>query len=88
MLAIEVSRLEAAAPKGLYLTLTVIIMKDNYELKNPRKNPYAERMKNGYTIIIDRVPDSDKSLTEKGTKPAETQQQSTISHILQKTQHL
>ena len=31
-------------------------MKDCYELKNPRKNPYAERMKNGYTIIIDREP--------------------------------
>jgi len=32
-------------------------MKACYELKNPRKNPYAERMKNGYTIIIDRSPD-------------------------------
>ena len=29
-------------------------MKDCYELKNPKKNPYAERMKNGYTIIIER----------------------------------
>ena len=36
-------------------------MKDCYELKNPRKNPYAERMKNGYTIIIDRSPDEDNS---------------------------
>ena len=35
-------------------------MKDNYELKNPRGNPYAERMKNGYTIIIERGPDSDE----------------------------
>ena len=34
-------------------------MKACYELKNPRKNPYAERMKNGYTIIIDRSPDKD-----------------------------
>jgi len=34
-------------------------MKDCYELKNPRKNPYAERMKNGYTIIIDRDTDED-----------------------------
>ena len=37
-------------------------MKDCYELKNPRKNPYAERMKNGYTIIIDR--NSDENETE------------------------
>ena len=29
-------------------------MKENYELKNPRPNPYAERMKNGYRIVIDR----------------------------------
>ena len=35
-------------------------MKECYELKNPRKNPYAERMKNGYTIIIDRDPDEDE----------------------------
>ncbi|MCL2188458.1 MAG: hypothetical protein FWC16_00635 [Defluviitaleaceae bacterium] len=34
-------------------------MKTCYELKNPRKNPYAERMKNGYTIIIDRNQDPD-----------------------------
>lgn len=34
-------------------------MKDNYILENPRKNPFAERMKNGYTIIIDREPDDD-----------------------------
>jgi len=34
-------------------------MKKHYDLKNPRRNPYAERMKNGYTIIIDREPDSD-----------------------------
>ena len=28
-------------------------MKDNYELKGPpRKNPYAERMKNGYSVSI------------------------------------
>ena len=28
-------------------------MKDNYELKgSPRKNPYAERMKNGYSVSI------------------------------------
>jgi hypothetical protein len=55
-------------------------MKDNYDLKNPRKNPYAERMKNGYTIIIDRNPDpeSDKTLTEKEAKPVETQQQNTV----------
>jgi len=36
-------------------------MKACYELKNPRKNPYAERMKNGYTIIIDRSPDEDEA---------------------------
>jgi SAM-dependent MidA family methyltransferase len=34
-------------------------MKDNYDLKNPRPNPYAERMKNGYTIIIDRGTDDE-----------------------------
>jgi hypothetical protein len=32
-------------------------VKDNYDLKNPRPNPYAERMKNGYTIIIECEPD-------------------------------
>ena len=53
-------------------------MKDNCELKNPRKNPYAERMKNGYTIIIDRGPDNDKSLTGKEAKPVKTQRQSTV----------
>ena len=52
-------------------------MKDNYELKNPRNNPFAERMKNGYTIIIDRGPDSDDLVTEKEDKPVEAQQQST-----------
>jgi hypothetical protein len=35
-------------------------MKDYYELKNPYPNPYAERMKNGYTIIIDREPEEDE----------------------------
>ena len=39
-------------------------MKDCYELKNPRKNPYAERMKNGYTIIIDRTPEDDEEKKE------------------------
>jgi hypothetical protein len=33
-------------------------MKDNYDLKDPRPNPYAERMRNGYTIIIDRDSDT------------------------------
>ena len=28
-------------------------MKDNYDLKGtPRKNPFAERMKNGYSVTI------------------------------------
>ena len=53
-------------------------MKENYELKNPRKNPYAERMKNGYTIIIDRDHDNDKSLFKKEAKPVETRQQSVM----------
>ena len=44
-------------------------MKDNYELKNPRNNPYAERMKNGYTIIIERGPDSDEPKEEQNEKP-------------------
>jgi len=30
-------------------------MKDNYELKNPRPNPFAERMKRGYTIVIEHT---------------------------------
>ena len=37
-------------------------MKACYELKNPRKNPYAERMKNGYTIVIDRTTDPEADL--------------------------
>ena len=53
-------------------------MKDNYELKNPRSNPYAERMKNGYTIIIERGSDVDSTVKEKEVKPAETQQQSAV----------
>ena len=40
-------------------------MKDNYELKNPKPNPYSERMKNGYTIIIDRGPDTDSETGDK-----------------------
>lgn len=35
-------------------------MKDHYDLKNPRKNPYAERMKNGYRIIIEHEQDEDE----------------------------
>ena len=35
-------------------------MKDNYDLKNPRPNPYAERMKNGYTIVIEHKPEEDE----------------------------
>jgi len=40
-------------------------MKDNYELKNPRPNPYSERMKNGYTIVIDRSSDKDNKTDDK-----------------------
>ena len=29
-------------------------MKENYDFSKARPNPYAERMKNGYRIIIDR----------------------------------
>ena len=53
-------------------------MKDNYELKNPRSNPYAERMKNGYTIIIERGPDTDEQPEKKEVNPAETGQQSAV----------
>nr|AGS52511.1 hypothetical protein [uncultured bacterium contig00005] len=42
-------------------------MKDNYELKNPRPNPYTKRMKNGYTIIIDRDCDEDGEVSEAKT---------------------
>ena len=31
-------------------------MKDCYKLNNPQRNPYAERMKNDYSIIIGRTP--------------------------------
>ena len=53
-------------------------MKDNYELKNPRSNPYAERMKNGYTIIIERGSDTDSTVQEKKAKPGENQKQSAV----------
>jgi len=43
-------------------------MKDNYELKNPKPNPYSERMKNGYTIIIDRNPGDDSESDVNETK--------------------
>ena len=39
-------------------------MKDNYELKNPQPNPYAERMKNGYTIIIERDSEEERDVVE------------------------
>ena len=29
-------------------------MKENYDFSKARPNPYAERMKNGYRIVIDR----------------------------------
>jgi hypothetical protein len=53
-------------------------MKDNYELKNPRSNPFAERMKNGYTIIIERGQDSDEQTKEQEVKKTEMEQQSTV----------
>ena len=53
-------------------------MKDNYELKNPRKNPYAERMKNGYTIIIEHGPDSDEQKDEQNVKQIKVQQQTSV----------
>jgi hypothetical protein len=40
-------------------------MKDNYELKNPRPNPFAERMKNGYTIIIEHASDDGENYETK-----------------------
>ena len=42
-------------------------MKDNYELKSPpRKNPYAEKMKNGYSVTIhyDTPEDVDADIVE------------------------
>jgi len=53
-------------------------MKDNYELKNPRSNPYAERMKNGYTIIIERGPDSDEQREEQNGKQISVQPQASV----------
>ncbi len=41
-----------------------VIMKAHYDLKNPRKNPFAERMKKGYRIVIDREPIEDDELEE------------------------
>ena len=29
-------------------------MRDNYDFSNARPNPFAERMKNGYRVVIDR----------------------------------
>ncbi|MCL2198574.1 MAG: hypothetical protein FWB80_06600 [Defluviitaleaceae bacterium] len=41
-------------------------MKDLYELKGtPRKNPYAERMKSGYRIVIDRGSEDEDSSADK-----------------------
>ena len=54
-------------------------MKDNYELKNPpRSNHYAERMKNGYTIIIDRGQDNDEQSREQTVQSAEIKKQRTM----------
>ena len=47
-------------------------MKDHYELKNPRKNPYAERMRNGYTIIIDREPTISDEASETKSKTSDS----------------
>ena len=45
-------------------------MKKEYDFsKAVRKNPYAERMKNGYTIIIERGSDTDESDKGKKIKP-------------------
>ncbi len=46
-------------------------MKAHYELKNPRKNPFAERMKNGYRIIIDRGPIKEDELDNEEDDPTE-----------------
>ena len=43
------------------------ITKDNYDLKGtPRKNPYAQRMKNGYSVTInyDTPADIDADILE------------------------
>ena len=54
-------------------------MKENYVFKNPpRNNPYAERMKKGYTIIIERGQEGDEQLEEQTVKPAEIRQQKTM----------
>ena len=54
-------------------------MKDEYDFtKAVRKNPYAERMKNGYTIIIERGPDTDEKPVKKDVKLTETQKQSAV----------
>ena len=47
-------------------------MKEHYNFKNSRKNPYAERMKNGYTIIIDREPDDDIDVDDELTSKKRT----------------
>jgi len=49
-------------------------MKDNYELKNPKPNPYSERMKNGYTIIIERNPNNVIETDDKKTESNQIQQ--------------
>ena len=43
-------------------------MKDNYELKGePRKNHYAEKMKNGYSVSINyESPEAVKQAINKG----------------------
>ena len=56
-------------------------MKDNYELKNPRPNPYAERMKNGYTIIIERDSEENLDAEKKNTENSQQFQAQTQSAV-------
>ena len=47
-------------------------MKDNYDFSNAVKNPYADKMKNGYTVTIyykpvkNKISKSKKQRTTKG----------------------
>jgi len=42
-------------------------MRDHYDFKNAIKNPYADKFKNGYTIVIEHE-DHDEIITVKKTR--------------------
>jgi hypothetical protein len=48
-------------------------MREHYDFSNAIKNPFAERMKKGYTIIIEHEDYDEIIKVEKSTRPKNSQ---------------